>query len=670
SIAFHTYNISYLMWDWALADIGQTYMSALHFLEGQIPYKDFDYQWGPYSIYLSAWIFKILGIKISSVRLAMTLVVILITSLTYVLGRQFLPAFHALFGAFIVHLIFIRNTAIPYANVFVIAVGLSSLLLTVLYSRTRRKYLVLLAGLLCGVSLGLKLNAGLFIVAGIISGLLLVDGHREKADAGASTKSVSTYIRLLILIFLILNSIILLRAHLNLKYFLLFLAPIIFACFAALRLQEPPKGIGSRFAVYSLRLKRKDGSCAPIESPGPSEGKKDVFGSAFLYLVAGIALGSAPWLAFYLTKLETSKFFYYLIGSALEHSEHIFHSYYQMEKMTIYVLLYSAICWLVIWFMKKKTSGKHLWIMLLLTTVGYFRLFYRYRRPSKWFSFDPAANDLVGAVHNTMHFLPPLVCLVATLVILLNSTSEKEQSDGVKDRRRLLIVVLYQVFFFLVAYPHTESTHLGWSFPTTVILLLYLLERVRQFTISNWPSSTKNTVGRAVAAALSFFFPVLMVFSLSFLLMDRYCMWSPNPMRWSKRGFMMLGSERAGIYEPVASANQIEFVDEFIQTHTEKGEHIFEFPTTFFYFYSQRRNPSRCEYFYPGFYSDRQTEIIEAVEKAKPRFAITYDSPYAYVFSYSSPDIQRSFKQLIAYIESNYAQEGKFGYFTILRRKE
>jgi hypothetical protein len=143
---------------------------------------------------------------------------------------------------------------------------------------------------------------------------------------------------------------------------------------------------------------------------------------------------------------------------------------------------------------------------------------------------------------------------------------------------------------------------------------------------------------------------------------------SPNLRTWSKKEYVKLRNERARIYEFIGSAYQIEHVDKVIKKSTSDDAYIFEFPTSFFYFYSQRKNPSKWDYFYPGLISDKQSEIISDLERTKPKLAIIYDNPDAYLFSYSKEEIRDNYKEIIAYIEARYRKDHEMGYFTIMER--
>ncbi|GAB4333586.1 MAG: hypothetical protein Kow0099_05430 [Candidatus Abyssubacteria bacterium] len=639
SIAGHKYNNAFLVWDWCLADVGQTYISALHLLEGQIPYRDFDYQWGPYALYLSAYILKVLGVQLSSMRFAMTLVVIVITSLTYFLAREFLPRFHAFFSALIIHMIFIQNTLIPYANIFVIPVGLTALLLIVKYGGRQRGYFILLAGILCGIALGLKFNAGLLVCAGIVMALIVVEGRSERLDA--KSLSLSFSLRVLIPIVFILGLSGLIFQHLSVKYLVLFMLPVVIASVAALRQQG--------------RL-----------VPEATEGKRRLTNS-LLYLVSGGLLGSVPWIGFYLLKLEPGRFFHYLVFDTLKYSRYIFHPYYEMDRFTFYFYIFSALWFLAVYYAGRTSWKKHAWLLTLVGAGGYLWLFRDWTPLTRAASDDPFAGS---AVDNITYFLTPLASIVAGLLLLSDSRKKVSDAGRIAESTGMLVILLYHVFFFFVAYPHTEASHLSWSYPTGMVVIFYLLEKARRTVAGVWPEKMRTWLGKPLAAGLAFFFPVLITVNHFFHLSNCYYELSPDLSRWTKRVSLKLDNERAGIYEFVCSAYQIESVDRFIQAWTDKDEYIFEFPTAFFYFYSQRKNPSKVDYFYPGLYSDRQGEVISALEKTRPRFAIIYDRPESYIFAYSNEEIRSSYQDLIDYLEAHYRKVLAVGSFTILEKMQ
>jgi hypothetical protein len=634
SLAGHKYNACYLSSDWALADVGQTYMSALHLLEGQVPYRDFSYQWGPYALYLSAYILKLFGIKISTIRLAMTLTVIAITGITYLLGREFLPRFHAFFAALIIHIIFIPITLVPYANIFVIPIGLTALLLIIKYRRKRQNYFVILAGLLCGIALGLKFNAGFLACAGIVMALIAVDEQHEKSIDKPALKITAVILRTIVPVVLIFTLIMLISPHFSIKYFLLFIFPVLVACFAALR---PPGH--------------------PPESVEAPEKRPPLLLGTLLRFTFGILAGSVPWLGFYLIKLDASKFFYYLITAPLEYSEHIFHPYYEMATVTWYFFLYTVICIFILWLARRTSLQGHAWLIAFVSIGGYV-----------WLFQDLRVSTFDKIISNITYFFSPITSIAAGLLVLGASKRERGRNAVPAEDAVITAILVYHVFFFFVAYPHTEATHLSWSYPTAIILFFHLLVKAQNYIVSIWPERTRKSAGRIVATTLALFLPALILANQSLLICSYFYNIPPDPRSWSKKEFIKLRNERARIYEFVDSACLIEHVDKVIKKSTDENAYIFEFPTAFFYFYSQRKNPSKWDYFYPGLISDKQSEIISDLEKTKPKLAIIYDNPDAYLFSYSKDEIRNSYGELIAYIEAHYKKDHAVGYFTILER--
>jgi hypothetical protein len=618
-----------------MADVGQTYACVTQFLDGKMPYRDFNYQWGPYALYTCAFFLKVFGVKISAVRLLMVLTVMAITTLTYALGRRLLSPLTAFLAAFIVHMSLMRNTLVPYANILVIPVGLAALLSVIGYLGTGRKSFVYIAGVLCGVAMGLKLSAGLFVTAGITMALFVVTGRPDRGHGNVKSKFGPTAFRLIVPLFLSANVLVLTWRHLTPKYFALFVAPVLIACLAGF--------------IHHMR----------VGVPDVKEGQLGYPARALAKLFVGGLLGSLPWLAFYLFKLDAKDFSYNLVGSALEHSRHIFLAYPEMDILTAYLLAYTVSCVIILPVLRKKISAPLFALTMLLALGGYGWMLRDYMHLKRLF-------DLLGLIRNISSFLGPLVAVTASAIVIRDVIRKSDSGNDQRENVLVLILALYQVFFILVAYPHTEFTHLSWSFPTTMILFLFLFGRVQLFIRDSWPFPRGRICGRAITASLVYALPLLICIGEIVALIQPFFRFSPDLLKWSRKEYVLLDNERADIYEFVESAYQIESIDRFIQANTEEGDHIFEFPTTFFYYYSRRKNPSRWDYFYPGLYSGRQGEIIADIEKTKPAFVILYDNPHGWMFTYSN--IKDTYAELAEYIEKHYEIERRLGYFRIMKR--
>jgi hypothetical protein len=333
-----------------------------------------------------------------------------------------------------------------------------------------------------------------------------------------------------------------------------------------------------------------------------------------------------------------------------------------MEPASGYLLAGVALCWMAVLLAAKRRYAWYAWLVVLLFVGAYVWLFLGYLRLN-------SLHSLVAAIDNMTFFLGPVVSIMAALVVLLDSRKRSRASGIFEEDVGIMLLVPYQVFFFLVAYPHTKYTHLSWSYPSTMILLLFLLERARKWFVSVSLGSARKAIGRVVGTPIFFALPVLILLAKIFWLLGPFVSVSPDLREWTRKSFVKLNNERAGIYEATASAIQIEAVDRFVQTNTEKGDFLFEFPTTFFYYYSQRTNPSKWDYFYPGLYSSRQDEIIDDLEKARPTFALVFDNPRGWLFSYSNPEMQEAYGRLIRYLDTHYEADRRIGNFRILKRK-
>lgn len=637
SIAGYKYNMSHLVLDWNMGDLGLVHMSSTRILEGDVPYDDFEYGYGPYFVYFNALLFKLFGIKMSVAKMAMTLTVIIITGATYLLGREFIPRLQAFLAALIVHVTFIPNTLVPSPGICSIAIGLITLLLICRYIRTGRKSLIFLAGLLCGVALCLQVNAGLFISAGTAMALMVADGQYLSFRNKVSGQFDIFDLRLFIVVSLIVCTIILVWDNITLKYFTLFILPVVIACAAAMKVQ----GRFEERIDFSERSRRR-------------------FEISLSSLIAGASAGILPGLYVYLFLADGSNFFSNLIGFAMELSGHVLLDYPEMKRTAGYLLACAAAFWLTARFANRGWLARSFWLMTLLMMAACIWLFRSYFHLTSFFS-------LVDLTNNIAFFLGPVVSIATGVVILLNSESKPKRCCILEDSSGIIIVLVYQVFFFLLAYPRTDLAHVSRSFPTTMILLMFLLERGRRFIVNNWPQASRNTIGKAIGSTLTLSLPVLIIVGMLFSVFRAFYLFSPDMLKWKRKQYVKLNNERADIYEYVNSAYQIEAVNRFIQANTKEGDYIFEFPTTFFYFYSQRQHPTRWLYFYPGIYSGKQDEILEDLETVKPKLAVVYDNPFCYIFNYSK--IKKSYPKLVEYIERNYKTQKRVGYFVIMNRK-
>ncbi len=177
--AYHTIHLNFQAW-LATGDHGLVLYGAEKILEGQRPYHDFHYFYGPLMLYYYALWMKWLGIHLSSVLMGQTLLSIVTGTMLYQsLARFVRPAI----GFFAAACFWLYGKTFFYTYNHIGIVALSAILfyLCVSYIDTpRRRYVY--GGLICAVLAGLiKLNFGIVMSLELILSVLIAQllVHRQ-----------------------------------------------------------------------------------------------------------------------------------------------------------------------------------------------------------------------------------------------------------------------------------------------------------------------------------------------------------------------------------------------------------------------------------------------------------------------------------------------------------
>jgi hypothetical protein len=122
---------------------------------------------------------------------------------------------------------------------------------------------------------------------------------------------------------------------------------------------------------------------------------------------------------------------------------------------------------------------------------------------------------------------------------------------------------------------------------------------------------------------------------------------------------------RGGVFVDANTGRSIETIVSLIQDYSRKGESILCLPyQPMFYFLSERRNPTRWNYLWPGDQSEKDhRQLIEEAKKGSPRLVLLFEKE---AFRAYAPSI---FK----YIESNFdlsAENGGVSLYLPAGKKE
>ena len=160
--------------------IGYNLYGAERVLEGEVPYRDFHTLYPPATVYVNAWIFKLLGISLYNALLGVMVFKVLTTVMLFLCGRLVMPRSWALAAAAF-SLFWLRPNgpfkAVPmhYGALF-LAVALFSILRYV--TGRKRRYLVI-AGLAIGVLALFKHNIGAYALIGSLVVVFAADVPSE-----------------------------------------------------------------------------------------------------------------------------------------------------------------------------------------------------------------------------------------------------------------------------------------------------------------------------------------------------------------------------------------------------------------------------------------------------------------------------------------------------------
>jgi hypothetical protein len=127
--------------------------SYLLFIQGYLPYRDFEWIYGPFSFFVYPFIMKIFGISLIALRISYIIFSSLVIPLSFFLARRIMPYCWAGIAAFL-SVIFFDVPYYTFNHVFAILAGLACLLMICRFIETDKKLFALfLAGVFASVSI-------------------------------------------------------------------------------------------------------------------------------------------------------------------------------------------------------------------------------------------------------------------------------------------------------------------------------------------------------------------------------------------------------------------------------------------------------------------------------------------------------------------------------------
>ena len=164
-----------------LAVIGYSIAPTERVLQGEVPYRDFLFNYTPGILWLNALLMKALGVSLLAVRVGLLAVKLLTLALVYYLARRLAGTAAAMLGvAMTLGWLGYEHIFNPYPDIYFMPFALAGLLCALNYDQSERLRWLALGGLAAGAVFLFKHNVGVFVCGCAIAALAL-----REATAGA-----------------------------------------------------------------------------------------------------------------------------------------------------------------------------------------------------------------------------------------------------------------------------------------------------------------------------------------------------------------------------------------------------------------------------------------------------------------------------------------------------
>ncbi len=268
-------------------------------------------------------------------------------------------------------------------------------------------------------------------------------------------------------------------------------------------------------------------------------------------------------------------------------------------------------------------------------------------------------------------YLPVLVYVIAVIKLTYLAVHRRFENEDWK----LVLLLMAGITFFRTALGRSDYVHLIFATPPFWLLCILLLERPVISIASDLRKSETmlkrvNTHTRAVLT-------VILLLTFGWYLFTAY-----KPLQAAEGRLRVLTShgaipgndhiplsiERGGRTRvPKQQADSLEQIVEYIQTHTEPDEYIFDFTNHgAYYFLANRPNPTR---YYLAAYAateKMEKEVVVDLERKRPKYVLAYPNENAPSgFGGGNTDDQVIIGK---YLRSHYQKETDIAGVAFLRR--
>ena len=172
--------LTFLGYGYQLEDEGTILYQILRTYRGERPYLDFNTGYTPAIFYMNAGLFRLFGVSVVPIRIALALGNVLAVVLVYRLARRLAPVAESLCAA-LVYALFMPFFAgqfasfnIPYPAWYAVAAWLAAQIASVRAVETGRRGWLVAAGAAAGVAFSFKPNTGVLGLGAVMLSQLLV----------------------------------------------------------------------------------------------------------------------------------------------------------------------------------------------------------------------------------------------------------------------------------------------------------------------------------------------------------------------------------------------------------------------------------------------------------------------------------------------------------------
>jgi branched-subunit amino acid transport protein len=193
---FFAFNLvgTWQRWTQPLIDHGREMNLPSRILAGERLYTDIQFLYGPFAPHFNAWLYRVFGVHLTTLKVSGAVCAILISLLIYWASRQLMSVWEStLTTAVVIAICALKSTGnyiqpYAYAALYALLFGLSSLACAIRYLQTRRTKWMILSGMFVGLTLITKPEVALAAIAAGVVALLVesVDARRLPWREGAA----------------------------------------------------------------------------------------------------------------------------------------------------------------------------------------------------------------------------------------------------------------------------------------------------------------------------------------------------------------------------------------------------------------------------------------------------------------------------------------------------